>query len=247
MTTLVRYARWSVIAAVVLASMSVGVGPAAAQGEKEKGDFEDTIHVLQRKPILEKNRVELTPRFGTSINDSIHRSFKLGTNINYHVSERVYVGGLFEWYDFGSALGGPTSTFEKSYDQTSTTADAPVLNWYGGAEAGFKPIYGKFALFNLAILYYELGATLGVGYANAESITLPNASGTFGATGSVNMRLFLNDWMAFDFELRDILFPATVATGGGNQTNTIGNIATFSGGISLYLPTSSQKTDEESN
>jgi len=246
MTTLARYARWSVLAAFAVAYASVGIGPAVAQDEKTKGDFEDEIHVLQRKPVLENNRFELTPRFGTSVNDTIYRSFKVGANGNFHVSERVYIGLLFEWYDFGGALGGPTNTFQKSYDATSTTADAPVLNWFGGAEAGFKPIYGKFALFNIAILYYEIGASLGLGYADAESMALPRSGGTFGATGSLNMRLFLNDWLAFDLEFRDILFPTTVSAGGGNQEDILGNIATVSGGVSIYLPTTFEYGDEDS-
>lgn len=229
------FARSALVLATVLTVLAFA--PNAFAEEKEKEEFEDTIHVIQRKPVLEENRFELTPRFGMSVNDSVYRSFKVGTNANFHISERVYIGGLFEWFDFGTALGGPTKTFEKNFDQTSAAPDAPVVNWFGALEGGFKPIYGKFALFNFSILYYDIGATLGVGYVNAESLTLAAPQGTFGATGSIIARLFLNDWMAFDLELRDLLYPAKLSSG-AETVNTIANIVTVSGGVSFYLPTS---------
>jgi outer membrane beta-barrel protein len=231
--------------AATVAVMLVDVSPAAAQDTEEKKEFDDTVHVVQRKPMLQKNRLEIAPRFGTSLNDPIYRSFKAGANLNFHISERAYIGGLFEWYNFGDALGGRTSAFEKSYDQTSTQADAPVLNWFGGLEGGFKPIYGKFALFNSAIMYYDLGASIGVGYADATSINRPSSSGTFGATASLSGRLFLNDWMAFDLELRDIFYPTKLSSGGQRQ-NVLANSVTFSGGVSLYLPTTFEYSSEGS-
>lgn len=244
MSHLARYVCWSFVAATV-AVMLVEVSTAAAQETEEKEEFDDTVHVVQRKPMLQKNRLEIAPRFGTSLNDPIYRSFKAGLNLNYHFSERAYLGGLFEWYNFGDALGGRTGTFEKAYDQTSTQADAPVLNWFAGLEGGFKPIYGKFALFNSAIMYYDLGASIGVGYADATSINLPTSEGTFGATASLSGRLFINDWMAFDLELRDIFYPAKLASGGQNQS-TLANSVTVSGGVSLYLPTSFEYSNEGS-
>ena len=240
------YARWPLLLLVSTLTMVVGLSSAAAE-DKEKEDFEDTIHVIQKKPVLEQQRLEIAPRFGMSVNDSVYRSFKAGANLNYHISERFYLGGLFEWYDFGSALGGPTKTFRKSFDQTSTAPDAPVINWVGALEGGFVPLYGKFALFNAAILYYDVGVTLGAGYLNSESLARPVASGGFGATGSVVGRLCLSDWMALNLNLRDILFPTKLQAGGGRTKSTIGNIVMVSAGVSLYFPTTFQYSDSEDN
>ncbi len=238
-------ARWSVAVVAAVACLAVEVAPVSAQeDDQEKQEFDDPVHVVQRKPVLKKQRFEFAPRFGTSLNDAIYRSFKVGANANYHITERLHIGGLFEWYDFGGALGGRTGAYEKSYDQTSTEADAPVLNWFGGLEGGFVPIYGKFTLFNSAILHYDIGASLGAGYANVESVNSTSDDGTFGATGSLMARLFLNDWMALDFELRDIFFPATLTTG-GQQHDVLANVVTFSGGVSLYLPTSFEYSEAQ--
>lgn len=51
-------------AAVALLAYS---SPALSQDDeetKERQKFEDTIHVIQRKPVLEENRLELTPDSG---------------------------------------------------------------------------------------------------------------------------------------------------------------------------------------
>jgi outer membrane beta-barrel protein len=212
--------------------------PAAAQETRQ--EFDDTIHVVQRKPVLQKGRLDFVPRIGLTFNDTIYRTMKVGVNANYHISESLYVGGLFEWYDFGDALGGQTQTFESIQNETSTTADAPVVNWLGGLEIGYKPIVGKFALFNSGILFYDLGVTLGGAYVNSQSVAIQSASSGFGGTISMVGRVFLNDWMAINLEIRDVIFSADLAGASG----TIANVASVAGGVSFYLPTSFQYSDQ---
>ena len=206
--------------------------PASAQQERQ--EFEDTIHVVQRKPVLQKGRVDFSPRIGMSINDSVYQSFKVGVNANYHLTESMYLGGLFEWYNFGEFLGGPTSEFEALQNETQAFADAPVLNWVGGLEFGYKPLVGKFALFNSGIVFYDFAVTLGGAYINNTSVALPAEQSNFGGTLSLTGRVFLNDWMAVNLELRDIMFVADLR----GQENAFSNVVTFSAGASFYLPTS---------
>lgn len=236
----VQNVRWLAVAAVLVASFLVGTPEVAAQETKE--EFDDTIHVIQKKPVLQAKRFELMPRFGVGINDTVHQSFKLGVSGNYHFSERAYVGGMFEWYNFQGVLGGTTNTFNNAYTTTRTAPDAPILNWFAGAEGGFLPLYGKFTLFNWAIIYWDLGATLGVGFANTESLVNADSRGTFAATGSLVTRLYMNDWLGLNLELRDVLFPGQVE-GQQRQYNPISNIATVALGVSLYLPPSFEYSD----
>lgn len=212
--------------------------PAAAQETRQ--EFDDTIHVVQRKPVLQEGRFDLVPRIGVTFNDTIYRTMKAGINANYHISEKLYVGGIFEWYDFGEALGGRTKTFESVQDQTSTTADAAVINWHGGLELGYKPVVGKFALFNSGILFYDLGVTVGGTFVNSRSVALPTAKGGPGATISMVARVFLNDWMAVNLEIRDVIFSADILGASG----TIANVASVAGGVNFYLPTSFEYSDQ---
>ena len=212
--------------------------PAAAQTSKQ--EFDDTIHVIQRKPVLQKGRLDLVPRIGITFNDTIYRTMKVGVNANFHISEKLYVGGLLHWYDFGDALSGSIKTFESVHTTTQATADAPVVNWLGGLELGFKPIVGKFALFNSGILFYDLGVTVGGAFVNSRSVALPNATGSPGGTISMVGRVFLSDWVAVNLEIRDVIFSRDLL----GTSGALANVASISGGVSLYLPTSFEYSDQ---
>jgi outer membrane beta-barrel protein len=212
--------------------------PASAQTTRQ--EFDDTIHVIQRKPVLQKGRLDLAPRIGVTFNDNIYRTMKVGINANYHISERLYVGALFEWYDFGDALGGRTKTFESVQNQAQVTTDTPIVNWVGGLELGYKPIVGKFALFNSGILFYDLGVSIGGAFVNSRSIALPAATGSPGGTISMVGRVFLSDWVAINLEIRDVIFSRDLL----GTSGAIANVASVSGGVSLYLPTSFEYSDQ---
>jgi outer membrane beta-barrel protein len=228
----------------LLASLLVGVlvllisQPVVAQ-ETARQDFDDTIHVLQRKPVLQKGRFDLVPRFGVSVNDSLYRHYKAGINGNYHFSESVYVGGLFEWYNFGNTLGGPTDAYEETQNETEAAADAAVVNWLGGMELGYMPVIGKFAFADSFIVYYDFGVTAGGAFINAESVKMSNAQGKFGGTVSAVSRVFFNDWLALNLEVRDVIYSADLRGAQGALTN----IVTVAAGVSLYLPAGFEYTE----
>ncbi|MFW5968214.1 MAG: outer membrane beta-barrel domain-containing protein [Persicimonas sp.] len=203
---------------------------AALAQDTTREEFDDTIHVIQEKPVLQKGRFELAPRVGTSINDSVYRHLKVGANANFHFSERLYLGGLFGWYD----LGGTTGAYDQTIDQTSASPDAPQVKWVSGLEVGFKPLLGKFALMGSSIIYYDVGLTAGGAYLDGGSIQNPGGQ-TFGGMGSVNARFFLNDFTAINFEIRDVIYSATL----GNAGDSLSHVVTFGAGASFYLPFSS--------
>ncbi len=213
---------------------------AYAQDERVRKKFKDKIHVVQPKPVLQKGRFELQPKFGMSLNDAINRSVMLGISANYHIIESLYIGGLFEWYDFGGALGGETNTFEIVSTQTRTDADAAVINYMGGLELGYVPIYGKFAFLNSGIVFYDVSVTAGGAYIAAESVLIPSAQNTFGGLVGINARAFLTKWMALNLFVRDTIFMADLAGANGSLTNVV-----MTGlGVSFYLPTTFEYSEK---
>jgi len=238
----------STLSVLLFAMLCTWAAPVTAQDDTEtKEEFEGTIHVVQQKPVIRAGRLEVTPKFGASINDPIYQSVKPAAKLSFHITERFYISGLFEWYDFGDALGGETAAFDRSVEQTRTAPEAPTLNWVGGLEAGFMPIYGKFALFNSWILHYDLGLTLGPAYLESGSIATTSESTGVGVTGSLTGRLFFNDWMALSLELRDVAFSADLATGTGGSVSRLSNIATATAGISIMLPPQSPRAGGDDN
>lgn len=225
--------RFLAASAVLLGTIMV-VSPVSAD-ETTPGDYGDTVHVIQPKPVLQKGRLDVTPRVGMTINDPLYRNFKIAAHANFHISERLYLGALFQWYDFGDIIGGDTRTFREVNAETQAIADAPFLNWAGGAEVGFVPLFGKFALFNQGVIYYDISVTGGAVYADTSSISAPAISDAGpGGTVSISGRFFMNDWMAFNAEVRDVIYSGNVSGVGSVLSHSL----TVGLGMSFYLPTS---------
>ena len=217
------------------------LAPATATAEQQiRKKFKDQIHVVQPKPVLQKKRFELVTRFGLTLNDSIQRRFKAGVSANYHIAEPFYVGGIFEWYDFGNALGGETDSYLELRSQTGAKADSPTMNYYGGLELGFVPLWGKFSLFSSSIVFYDVAVTAGGLYINAESLLLKTPKSTAGGTVSINARIFLNKWIALNAEFRDVIYLADLKGAEGS----FANVASFGLGFSFYLPTAFEYTEK---
>jgi outer membrane beta-barrel protein len=213
---------------------------AFAQDERVRKKFDDKIHVVQPKPVLQKGRFELQPKFGMSLNDAINTSVMAGVSANYHILESLYVGGLFEWYDFGGTLGGESNTFEIVSTQTRTDADAAVINYMAGLELGYVPIYGKFAFLNSGIVYYDVAVTLGGAFINGESVLTPTAQNTFGGLIGINGRAFLTKWLALNVFLRDTIYMADLQ----GQSGALTNVVMTGLGVSFYLPTTFEYTEK---
>lgn len=205
-------------------------------------EFSDTIHVIQRRPVLQKGRLDLAPRFGVNVNDAIYRNFRVGANLNYHFTERFYAGALFDWYDFGEVLGGPTQSFRDVDTESGSRTEAAYLNWAGGAELGFAPLVGKFALFNRGLFFYDVSISAGALFANSASIARPGGQSGLAGTAALTTRVFLNDWMALNLEVRDTIYSAQLR---GVPDGVLTHSVSVSGGLSLYLPTSFDYSDSE--
>lgn len=242
MTAKLRIAAIFAACFVFSAASAPTIADAQEQPPKEqvKRKFKDTIHVVQPKPVLQKMRFELAPRLGMTLNDSITRDYKVGVNANFHILESLYIGGIFEWYDFGDALGGTTDIYQQVQNQTGTVAEAAVLNWIGGLEIGYVPFWGKFALFNSTIAFYDFAITAGGGAVNSESIAAPTPVTGGGGTVSLSGRIFLNKWIAMTLEVRDVIFLAELVGAPGSLTN----IVTAGIGVGLFLPTNFEYTEK---
>ncbi len=214
--------------------------PQEADAQEIRRKFKDRVHVVQPKPVLQKGRFEVSPRIGFSFNDSLYQSIKAGAAANFHITERIYVGGVFDWYNFGGALGGQTEAFGAAQNQTGTQPDVPVMNYYGGLQFGFVPIFGKFSIFGSGIVYYDIAAQVGLGWADSASLQSASSGGLAGSIG-IASHIFVTEWMSVNFEVGDTLYFAPV---GG--TSTLSHMVAASVGLGFYLPTSVKRTAEGS-
>ena len=226
--------RWKLVAALMFTIMLLTLSSAAfAESKKKKRRrFQDKISVLQRKPFLRHSRIELSLKWGFTFNDALVRQFPLSLNINYHITDNLFAGVVGNWFDFGNDYGGETSTYDAVVNATSAIPEISKITWFAGAEVGWVPLYGKFALFNLLVVHYDTHITAGVG-AIQTSTPDPHFAGTL----SIGQRFFLNKWLCFTLDLRDILYKESLPSG-----DSFYNAFTFNVGFSMFIPFSFEYT-----
>ena len=194
-----------------------------------------TITVIQPKPTLRRHRLQLTPRIGSTINDAILRQFAVGGTLAYNPSERLSIGGTFEWFDFDNQLGGTTAAYEEVIDATGAVPELAPLNWWGGVEVSFLPLYGKLVLFNKSIGYFDLYVTGGIGAVDSQRGV------HVGGTAAGGFNLYFNRWLGLNTEFRDRITIEELASGENSFTNTV----TASIGFTFLLGKFEYTFDEE--
>ena len=207
--------------ALIVIAILLSAGPAVAQSLNE-----GEIAIIQPKPVLVQQRVEFIPRFGVTFNDPLISQFHTGGSLYYHISERYHVGPTFEWYDYGSDFGGTTETYDEVITVSSTSPEGAPLTMYAGADFGWVPINGKFALFDALIVYYDIYLTAGLGVVQSLDEIHPAGAVSFG------QRTFIPDWLALVLEMRDRIYIEPLPSG-----NAFTNIVSVSAGFGFFLPT----------
>lgn len=180
----------------------------------------DQIRVLQRRPFLRRERVEFAPYIGTNINDSLVNAFLGGASLNYHLTE-VMAFGIYG----GASLGSETDLFDQIITDYSLFAQVSQVQWYGGLQFQYAPVYGKFAMFNTWIIPWDVYATLGVGWTKTQ------LDGHVTLSPGIGSRFFMNRWFTMNMELRDYVYNEDYP-GGSELVNNL----VFSAGVSFFIP-----------
>ena len=141
------------------------------RSQKKKKEFNDKIVVLQRKPFMRRNRVELAPMFYGGINDSLLFQVGVAGQINYHILEWLYVGVYGGWQDWRMTdrdVNGLSESYDDVVDATDAVPTTSIVDGYLGGIVGFVPIYGKFSLFGTSIVHWDLSLGIGGGAESSQ-------------------------------------------------------------------------------
>lgn len=222
-----------VLSAAVVAGLGLPEQAAEAQ-DGVRPDDSGRIFVLQRKPFLRKGRLELVPHFGMTVNDSLIRQYDGGGQLVFHFTEDFWFGGTFSWFDFGE-LGGVTEDYFEVLEKTQSIPDVVEMSWYAGADFGYVPVSGKFALFNSGIIYYDLSLFVGGGYATYLSGGAGGETGAPAGSIGIQPRIFLTRWLALTGQVRDTIFLASLKSGSGTE-DSLTHVVTVTGGLSIFIP-----------
>jgi outer membrane beta-barrel protein len=192
-------------------------GPVEGVGKQDK-DSEDRqikadmglINVVQRQRMLKKGRFELQPQFGITVNDPYVRHYTLGIDMNYWFHNRMAIGL------FGTGfIGAKTPRYDNIRFQEGLLLTANKTLWNAALQFTYNPFYGKIAIFNRALLHWELSASIGGGATQTqvipryESLHEPFRTVTGGGVISFDGRMYVPkiDWLAINAGVRTWIYP----------------------------------------
>jgi len=238
------------LAAADKADLAVKSGPI----KKTPLSWKDIL-VVVRKPFLKTRRTELTPMFGTTMNDNMVKHVTVGGELAYYLTDVLALG--VEGHYFLDTFGEP---FDLVARQARRLPTVNKYNWSAALNFHYVPVYGKFAVFDRKLIAWEVAFTAGIGAGQSEVIPrdtkfpgftnlliMPNVGAT--------MRFFLNKWLTVNVGVRDYIFldsfePANRAVGMNasaedakeNADTALINNVMFQLSISFWLPTSFEYT-----
>ena len=176
--------RATLVAAVVAACLG---GPELAIAAEDPA-----VRVFQRKPFLRRERAEIAPWAGMTVNDNLIQHYYTGLGVNYHISEHLAVG-----INGAKAFGNETTLFEKVQADFALNPVVSKVDWFGTAEASYAFLYGKFILFNSLLVHLDTSAVGGVG---ATGTATGSSAVTFDA--GLFQRFYLARWLTLNMGVK---------------------------------------------
>lgn len=171
----------------------------------------DDIAVLPRRYTLKAKRVEISPSYHFTLNNPLIRHHAVGAQINYFLSEALWLGVEGQYY-FPQQSSDVTGTYFLIGSQDKALPAVNKLIFSALLDFGYVPVAGKFALFNRAIVHWEGYVTLGVGAFMSQVIPVKRSDPAFNTISAifdigVGSRLFLTRWLALNAFLKLYGYP----------------------------------------
>lgn len=249
----------------LLVAISISALPLVAHAQR-KSPLADAPAIRKRLE-LRSGRLELGAGAGTTIGQDFYHSVFVNVKLGFHFTDWLSISGVA-----GFALANIDTGFKNSIITTldpndipnnrapSMTAANATMNQIKqllAAQIEATPFTGKYSMFGKLFAHYDFYAFVGPGFLNYAATTTGTPScgdnGTaapcavtglkLGANFGVGVHSFINQFLALNFELRDVFAPNNAAGRDVNGDMKVDNgdlgwgstyIATLN--IALYLP-----------
>jgi outer membrane beta-barrel protein len=238
-----------------LAADTTAAGPKADEGGPKPTEVSEEIYAVQQIYALRRNRLEIMPSFGFSLNDPYVSHYNIGAGLNFWITNVLAIGANMNWYQ-----GFDSESDLNFHVRRSTRLAIRPTEYQFGASLNFTyvPFYGKFAMFNRYIFQWDSYIVGGVGLMHTRPIPVVDPQyRSFDFTYKVSIgnpgigfRIFLSKWLTFFMELRtypylEKLENLKVALGEKNRQDSkkwldssstlVWNVVA-SVGLTVYLP-----------
>jgi outer membrane beta-barrel protein len=217
-------------------------------------EVNEEIYAVQQIYALRKNRVELLPSFGFTLNDPFVSHPNFGAGINYWVTNVLAIGANLNWYQ-----GLESESDLNFHVRRSTRLAIRPTEYQMGASLNFTyvPLYGKFAMFNRYIFQWDAYVVGGVGMMRTRPVPVVDPEfRSFDYTLKLSMvnpgigfRVFVSKWLTVFAEMRDYIYlekleNLQVALGDAREKKsgwledspTIVNNVLVSVGMTIFFP-----------
>lgn len=172
---------------------------------------DDDYGVIQNRTFSKSGRVYLSAAYGTLINDPFAKTSMAGLFAGYYFSEDFGIEG----YYFNANSKANDSV--KEFNSLSTAGTSPNYTLPGNAynvALTYTPFYAKMAFMNKAILYFDMGFTLGAGVSEYSQVVAKKEGGVIvgeekikqtspHAEIGVMQQLFINRNWAFRLDIKN--------------------------------------------
>ncbi|MDB4974442.1 MAG: hypothetical protein JWN48_2783 [Myxococcaceae bacterium] len=185
--------------------------PAEAKAANENGpklaEVSEEIYAVQQIYALRKNRIELMPSFGFTLNDPFVSHSNIGAGINYWITDVLAVGANLNWYQ------GLESESDLNFHVRRSTrlATRPTQFQFGASlNMSYVPAYGKFSRFKRYIFQWDAYLEGGVGIMRTRPVAVVDPQiRSFDYTyklsilnPALGIRVFVTKWLAVFGEAR---------------------------------------------
>ena len=102
-----------------------------------------------------------------------------------------------------------------------------MVRWAAGVNAGWTPVYGKFALFDSAIMHFDLNLLAGVGVLLTARTPDLKPAVHLGVGG----RLYVSRWLALSVDLRNQTYQEAFHAGDALMNHTV-----LQAGLEIFVP-----------
>ncbi len=211
-----------ILVTLLLTALIIGTGigavpenvqAAPASEEETLGD--NPIRILQKRPFLRRERFEVAPAFGLTLNDSMMLHYMVGADVNYHINEYLSAG-----LSIHRSFGSETRLYEQVQNDYLLIPEATKVDYLATAQGNLALLYGKFALFNAWTVQYDTSVTVGLG--------LVGLRGELGLTGNwgLGQRFYLTRWLTLNLGLKHYMF----------MDKSFTHELALSGGLGVFFP-----------
>ena len=170
-------------------------------------EVSEEIYAVQQIYAIRKNRLEIMPSFGFTLNDPYVSHYNIGAGLNFWITNVLAIGLNMNWYQ------GLDSESDLNFHvrRSARLAIRPTEYQFGASlNFTYVPFYGKFAMFNRYIFQWDAYIMGGVGLMHTRPIPVVDPEyRSFDFTYKVSIgnpaigfRIFLSKWLTFFMELR---------------------------------------------